>query len=139
MSILDEARTYRAIIEKAVVGLPDADALQAVSLFPKWEVGVFLEAGKRVSHRDKLYRVKNGMGHTTQVDWTPDVAVSLFEEVCESATGTIDSPIPYSGNMVLEAGKYYEQDGIVYLCARDSGVAVYHNLSELVGIYVEKG
>ena len=29
-------------------------------------------------------------------------------------------------------------DGAVYLCNRDTGIAVYNKLSELVGIYVTK-
>ncbi len=38
--------------------------------------------------------------------------------------------------MALENGKYYIEDGIVYYCNRDTGIAVYNKLSELVGIYV---
>lgn len=138
MSILDEARTYRGIIEKAVADLPDSDALKAVSLFKKWKPGVELAEGERVRHGDKLYRVKDGKAHMSQSDWPPDIATSMFEEVCESATGTAKDPIPYDGNMVLEAGKYYTQGGTVYLCTRDTGAAVYHALAELVGLYVEE-
>ena len=134
-AITEKARALRPIIEKAVGGLSDSDALKAISLYPKWRVGVELTAGERVRFGDKLYKVKQA--HTSQADWTPDVAVSLFEEVCEAASGTIDNPIPYDGNMALEEGKYYAQDGAVYLCIRDTGVAVYHPLAELVGIYVE--
>lgn len=39
--------------------------------------------------------------------------------------------------MALENGKYYTQDGVTYLCNRDTGSPVYHPLSELVGLYVE--
>lgn len=135
MSILDTARAYRKIIETAVEGLSDNDAIKAVTLFPKWKPRIELKAGERLRFGDKLYRVKNG--HTTQSDWTPDIAVSLYEEVCESKTGTVDDPIPYDGNMVLESGKYYKQYDIVYLCTRDTGNAVYHPLASLVGLYVE--
>ena len=48
-------------------------------------------------------------------------------------------PIPYSGNMALEAGKYYSQGGAVYLCTRDTVNPVYSDLADLVGLYVEKG
>lgn len=133
-AITEKARALRPIIEKAVGSLTDNDALKAIALHPKWREGVELTAGERVRFGDKLYKVKQA--HTSQADWTPDVAVSLFEEVCETAAGTIDSPIPYDGNMVLEEGKYYAQGGAVYHCFRDTGVAVYHPLTELVGIYV---
>ena len=39
--------------------------------------------------------------------------------------------------MALEAGLYYTQGGVVYLCNRDTGQPVYNALDELVGIYVE--
>ena len=39
--------------------------------------------------------------------------------------------------MALEEGKYYSQDGVIYKCTRSTGQAVYANLSDLIGIYVE--
>lgn len=39
--------------------------------------------------------------------------------------------------MALEEGKYYSQDGVTYKCTRSTGQAVYANLSDLIGIYVE--
>lgn len=39
--------------------------------------------------------------------------------------------------MELLEGKYYTQGGVVYRCTRDTGQAVYQDLSALVGIYVE--
>ena len=137
MSILETARTYRKVIETAVRNLSDSDALKTVKLFPKWKPKMELEEGARVYHGDKLYRVKDGKGHTTQADWTPDVATSMFEVINETATGTVDNPIPYDGNMVLESGKYYVQNDVKYLCTRDTGNAVYHALADLVGLYVE--
>ena len=41
--------------------------------------------------------------------------------------------------MALEAGRYYSQNGAVYLCVRDTVDPVYSDLAELVGLYVEKG
>ena len=41
------------------------------------------------------------------------------------------------GNMALVSGKYYSQDGVTYLCNRDTVNPVYNPLRELVGIYVE--
>ena len=71
--------------------------------------------------------------------WEPENAPALWTEICETHAGTLDDPIPYSGNMALEAGKYYSQSGAVYLCTRDTVNPVYNALADLVGIYVEKG
>jgi hypothetical protein len=136
-AIIEKARKLRPLIEKAVQGLNNSDSLKATLLFAEWKIGTKLEAGEKVRFGDKLYRVKDGQGHTTQADWAPDIAVSLFEEVCENADGTIDNPIPYDGNMVLESDKYYIQGDVVYRCTRDTGTAVYHALADLVGLYVE--
>lgn len=40
--------------------------------------------------------------------------------------------------MELFNGKYYMQDGVKYLCTRDSGQAFDYDLTELVGLYVEE-
>ena len=138
MTLIEKARELRALIEKAVQSLDDKDALECVCLYEKWSGnGVEYEAGKRLQYNGELYKVKDGMGHTSQTDWSPDVATSLFEKINEANAGTRDDPIPYSGSMALENGKYYSQDGVTYLCTRDTGIAVYNKLAELVGIYVE--
>ena len=77
--------------------------------------------------------------HASQTGWEPENAASLWTEICETHAGTLDDPIPYSGNMALESGKYYSQSGAVYLCTRDTVNPVYSGLADLVGIYVEKG
>ena len=40
--------------------------------------------------------------------------------------------------MALENGKYYSQDGVTYLCNRDTVNPVYNPLRELVGLYVKE-
>ena len=61
---------------------------------------------------------------------------SLYTRIDETHDGTKYDPIPYDGNMVLEQGKYYTQNGVTYLCTRDTGTAVHHALADLVGLYV---
>lgn len=75
--------------------------------------------------------------HTSQADWVPGTGTeSLYVRIDEAHDGSKYDPIPYSGNMALEKDKYYVQEGIVYLCTRDTGNPVYNALDELVGIYV---
>lgn len=63
--------------------------------------------------------------------------ITSIELISGTHEGTLNYPIPYEGNMALESGKYYMQDGVTYLCNRDTGNPVYNALSELVGQYVE--
>lgn len=136
MTLIEKARVLRTLIEKAVQSLDDKDALECVCLYEKWDGnGKEYIEGKKLRHNGKLWRVKQT--HTSQPDWIPGVAASLFDEINETNAGTSDDPIPYNGSMVLEKGKYYSQDGVTYLCTRDTGIAVYNKLAELVGIYVE--
>ena len=125
----------RALIEKAAQSLPDEDAVEAVPLYPAWAAGKAYEAGLKLAYGGKLYKVITA--HTSQDDWTPDITASLYEAVNETNAGTADDPIPYDGNMELFSGTYYSQDGVVYLCNRDTGTPVHHALADLVGIYVE--
>lgn len=132
----EHAYKLRELIVKASASLDDSDALEGIELFDAWAVGVEYAEGKRLRYTDKLYKVKQA--HTSQADWTPDIATSLYEVVEEPGQGdTPDNPIPYSGNMTLYNGKYYEQYGIVYRCIRDSGIALHNDLKDLVNIYVE--
>lgn len=132
----EKAYALRAMIEKASVSLSDNDALDAVELYPAWSGdGVEYEAGKRLRYQDRLYRVLQK--HTSQPDWSPDVVPALFAEVERPGEGdSPDNPIPYNNNMELYKDKYYSQDGVVYICFRDTGVPVYNPLSALVGLYV---
>lgn len=132
----EKARHLRARIEQAAVSLPDTDALDAVELFPQWKVDFVYAVGDRLSYNGILYKVKQN--HTSQADWTPDITTSLYEQVAEPGQGdTPDNPIPYNNNMELFEDKYYSQSGVVYRCFRSTGTAVFNDLADLVGIYVE--
>ena len=120
------------------------ESLQVKELFPMWDtlVGTEVPVGFRFQYDGKLWEVLQA--HTVLSHYQPSInTASLYKEVVleineeGEVNGTLDNPITYEGNMVLEAGKYYSQDGVVYLCNRDSGTPVYHALKDLVGLYVE--
>lgn len=46
--------------------------------------------------------------------------------------------IGYPSFMAYQMMKYYTQSKVLYKCIRDSGQPLSHNLSDLVGNYVEK-
>ena len=114
----------------------DNTALRMTEFYPEWAADTEYTIGYKVQRNGKLWRCIQA--HTSQTGWEPENAASLWTEICESHAGTLDDPIPYSGNMALESGKYYSQDNKVYRCTRDTGNPVYNALSELVGLYVEE-
>lgn len=131
-----EALNLRKHIENAVQSLPDAAALEAVVLHPVWKAGIAYSAGYKAQHNGRLWRCRQA--HTSQEEWEPENVPALWEEICETHDGSLYDPIPYDGSMALENGKYYSQDGVTYLCNRDTVNPVYNPLRELVGIYVEQ-
>lgn len=119
------------------LSVDDNTALRMREFYPEWAADVDYATGYKVQHGGRLWRCVQP--HTSQTGWEPENAPALWTEICESHAGTLDDPIPYSGNMALESGKYYSQSGAVYLCTRDTVNPVYSALADLVGLYVEKG
>ena len=123
--------------------LSPAEALQVQSWYPVlfetegYEEGKPIFTGTRVQYQGKLWEVRQN--HNIVAQFAPSLATaSLWKEVTEEGAdvGTIENPIAYEGNMELEEGRYYSQDGVVYLCVRSTGAPVYNALKDLVGIYV---
>ena len=133
-----ESEVSRMLITQQIntLTVDDNTALRMVEFYPEWAENAEYTIGYKVQRNGKLWRCRQA--HTSQTGWEPENAASLWTEICESHAGTLEDPIPYSGNMALESGKYYMQDGKIYRCTRDTGNPVYNALSELVGLYVEE-
>ena len=130
-----EVQTALIAAQINTLAVDDVTALRWRMLYPEWAPDAAYKTGEKVRRGDRLYRCLQG--HTSQTGWEPEAAASLWTEVCESHAGTAEDPIPYSGNMALESGKFYSQGGVTYRCTRDTGNPVYNPLAELVGLYVE--
>lgn len=138
--VLDKMKAITA--EQFVTAMPDNKALLYKELFPTWSsyIGKELKADARVYYDDKLIKVRQT--HTVQAQYPPSVDtaaiyVEIVDTTVDGTLGTRENPIAFRLNMVLEAGKYYKQDGAVYKCIR-SLAACYWNLKDIVGNYVEK-
>ena len=133
---LTESEVTALLIRQQIntLEVDDTTALRMVEFYPEWAAGQAYTASFKVQHGGKLWRCVQA--HTSQAGWEPENAAALWTEICEAHAGTLDDPIPYSGNMALEAGKYYIQFGKTYLCNRDTGNPVYNAMAELVGLYV---
>ena len=114
----------------------DKMAYRMREFYPVWKAGIAYSAGYKAQHNGRLWRCRQA--HTSQEGWEPENVPALWEEICETHDGSLYDPIPYEGNMALANGKYYSQDGVTYLCNRDTVNPVYNPLRELVGIYVEE-
>lgn len=72
-------RKFRQFIEAMAVNATDEEALDNILAFPKWEVGKEYVKDERIRYENVLYKVLQS--HTSQADWTPDVAISLYVRV----------------------------------------------------------
>ena len=143
---LTDTEVAKMVIAEMInnIAVDDQTALRMMDFYPTFaelcaKAYKAEKAGYRFTHGGKLWKTLQP-GYTFVSHYAPGVGTeSLYERIDETHDGSEYDPIPYDGNMVLESGKYYTQDGVTYLCTRDSGNAVYHPLAELVGVYVELG
>ncbi len=77
--VKEKARVFRAFIEQMAKDIDDETALEHPEAFPLWKTGVIYIEGERIRYNEVLYKVLQN--HTSQSDWTPDVAVSLYVRV----------------------------------------------------------
>lgn len=111
----DGARRLRDDIDAVCNDMPDEDAISTPYLFRSWQSGTVYTVGDRVRYGDMLYRCL--LGHTSQDDWPPDVAVALWVwihdpsvewPVWRQPTGAHDAyPL---GARVSHAGKRWTSD-----------------------------
>ena len=111
--IIDRARQLRAVVESMATGLDDSAALENTELFPAWHTDTAYVVGDRVRHDGILYKCL--IAHTSQSDWIPSNAVSLWARVLIPDPDIIpewvqpDSTNPYmTGDRVTYDGKTWE-------------------------------
>lgn len=118
--------------------IPDQTSLRMMNYYPSFEeiIGQTVDIGFKFTYNDEMYKTIQPT-LLIQEHYKPGEGTeSLYTRIDLERTGAIYDPIPYSGNMALENGKYYTQDDVLYLCNRDTVNPVYNKLSELVDLYV---
>lgn len=71
-----EATELREILDTIATAMTDEEAIEKPIYFPFWVEGKTYAVGARVRYGGKLYKVLQA--HTSQADWLPDVAHSLY-------------------------------------------------------------
>ena len=107
----EKAYQLRTWIEKAIsaMEMTDAEALECVELYPRWVINKAYEIKDMVNYNNLLYRCVQA--HTSQDAWTPDVSVSLWDEVKINAdTGYDEWQQPTGAHDAYNTG-----DRVVYM------------------------
>ena len=142
--VVEPKKSRMQIVQELVVkqynertDISNEEALDYMAIIYPWEyyLDKTLEVGMLVVYEDKPWRVRQT--HAPLEIYPPSLeTASLYEAIDKEHSGTLDDPIPYMPPMDVFEGKYYIEDGKRYLCIRDSGIALTHNLSALIGLYV---
>ena len=109
----DAALAVRQTMDAAGAMLTDEQAATVPALYTAWATGAEYTAGDRRTYGGVLYKCLQE--HTSQDDWTPDAAPSLWAVVLIPDPGVIpewvqpDSTNPYmTGDKVTHNGQTWE-------------------------------
>lgn len=115
-----EAEAIVAALVKLRESATDEQALSVPVLYPAWRSGVEYVTGQRVLHGGVLYKVLQD--HTSQDDWTPDAAPSLFARVLiPDATAIPEWEQPDSSNPYMSGDKV-SHNGSTWVSTIDNNV-----------------
>lgn len=109
-----QAKAFRRVIEKYSGEASDEEVIEVPFVLPAWQAaGVQYTAGERVQYEGKPYKCVQT--HTSQADWTPEAAASLWSEILIPDPEVIPdwvqpgSTNPYKkGDKVRHVGKVWE-------------------------------
>lgn len=111
----EQARQLRKLLENQTATMTDEQILEFPDFVEKWRTGKEYAAGKRLEYNGTIYKVLTE--HTSQADWPPDAAPSLFAKVLIPDSNVIpeweqpESTNPYAkGDKVTHNGKTWESE-----------------------------
>lgn len=151
-SIVDkETSNAILLVSKSIAqNLSDQDAIQCKKLYSEWQLLVDMKYTAQNKGFKFVYTNDTGVcklfktaqdNLTFQSQYVPGSqgTESIYTVIDESHAGTQEDPIPYEKNMELFEGKYYTQNDQLYLCIRNSGIAMQYDLEDLIsGRFVQK-
>ena len=117
----EEAKDFRSKVDTLLVTLTDEQAIENIILFPTWSIGINYKVNDRVRYDGILYRVLQD--HTSQEDWNPSAAVSLFARVLnETKDNSIPEWVQPDSTNAYMIGDHVMYEGIEYESLIDNNV-----------------
>lgn len=99
-------------------GLSNEDAMEVATIFDPWVVGktykvdTFVTYGTNSVGDPQLYKVITA--HTSQADWTPDTAASLFSPIGLDDSGYPVWSAPTGAHDAYALGDIVNHNGVLY-------------------------
>lgn len=127
MNRLQAAEQMRRALQMFAASLGEEDALIIASVYPEWDgnskvykTGEWVKYGEDSMGDARLYQVLQD--HTSQPQWTPDTATSLYKRVGVSADGTPKWVQPVGATDAYSKGDIVEYNGKKYISTIDANV-----------------
>lgn len=108
------------------LNLPDEQAMEVADLYPEWQekkayaVDEILKYGENADGETQLYKVLQA--HTSQADWTPDTAASLYKKVGFTDSGVPMWTQPLGATDAYKKGDLVSYNGQLYVSTVDANV-----------------
>lgn len=115
-----EAMQYRQLMNKSAESLDDSEAVKSPMLFKKWEINQSYTIGKRLCYENKMYKVLQD--HTSQSDWTPDIASSLYSQILIPDPTVIPEWVQPSSTNPYMVGNKVKHNGNIWASIIDNNV-----------------
>lgn len=126
MNRLQAAEQFRKALQMFAYSLSEDKALEIPAVFDSWQVGKSYTVGEFVTYGEngvgdpQLYKVVQA--HTSQADWTPDVALSLFTAVGLDDSGYPLWAQPTGAHDAYNKGDIVNYNGTLYKSLIDGNV-----------------
>lgn len=127
MNRVQAAEQMRKALQMFAASLGEDDALMIASVYPDWDgnnrpykTGEWVKYGEDSMGDARLYQVLQD--HTSQPQWTPDTATSLYKRVGVSADGTPKWVQPVGATDAYSKGDIVEYNGKKYISTIDANV-----------------
>ena len=121
-----QAANMGAVAAIAFVALSETGAIDDVTagehpeMFSEWEPEVAYAPGNIRRYGEQLYRCTQA--HTSQPDWTPDKAVSLWTRIADPAEEWPEWSQPIGAHDAYQTGDKVSHNGKHWICTVDGNV-----------------
>lgn len=117
---LEEAKKIIEALVTLRESATDEQALAVPSLYPAWRSDTAYTTGERVLYNETLYKVLQD--HTSQADWTPEAAPSLFAKVLIPDANVIPEWEQPESTNPYQTGDKVTYDGQTWISIADNNV-----------------
>lgn len=118
MNKLQMGEQFFKAVQMFAASLSDDKAMEIATIYDPWKegkayaVGEFVTYGENAVGDPQLYKVITT--HTSQADWTPDVATSLFDAIGLDKSGHPVWSQPTGAHDAYNTGDIVNYNGVLY-------------------------